>query len=209
MLPLTDRLEFKVVAVAVTLKSVVMLVTFVPANSFSFSTHSLPFQRKVVLVCVPAFKASLSLQTVEVPVVVSICPLVPALPELSTRAALRVIVLLAVKVPLAVVFAATTKSLVKVVLPVTLKVESKVVSVPVTVKSPVIVVVPLTARLEFKVVAVAVTLKSVVMVVTFVPANSFSFSTHSLPFQRKVVLVVVPAPRAKLSLPNRGSTRSG
>ena len=58
----------------------------------------------------------------EVPVVVSICPLVPALPELSTRAALRVIVLLAVKVPLAVVFAATSKSPVRVVLPVTVKV---------------------------------------------------------------------------------------
>ena len=46
---------------------------------------------------------------------------------------------MAVKMPLAVVFATTTRSPVKVVFPVTLKVESKVVSVPVTVKSPVIV----------------------------------------------------------------------
>ena len=74
---------------------------------------------------------------------------------------------MAVNVPLAVVFAATTKSPVRVVLPVTVSVESNVV-------------------------AVAVTLKSVVMLVTSVPANSFSFSTHSLPFQRKVVLVCVP-----------------
>ena len=93
-------------------------------------------------------------------------------------------VLLAVKVPLAVVFAATSKSPVRVVLPVTVKVESKVVSVPVTVKSPVIVVVPLTARLEFKVVAVAVTLKSVVIVVVVVPSvNRFWLFTHTEPFQ--------------------------
>ena len=93
---------------AVTLKSVVMLVTSVPANSFSFSTQALPFQRKVVLVCVPVLGAKLSLQTVEVPVVVSIWSAAPALPRLSTKAALRVIVLLAVNVPLAVVFATTT-----------------------------------------------------------------------------------------------------
>ena len=93
----------------------------------------------------------------------------PLFPSPSTKAALRVMVLFAVKVPLAVVL-------------------------DTTIKSPVMVVVPLTARLEFKVVSVAVTLKSVVMLVTFVPSDwSPKFSTHALPFQRKVVLVSVPA----------------
>ena len=86
---------------------------------------------------------------------------------------------MAVKVPLAVVFAATTKSPVRVVLPVTVKSLSKVVF-------------SVTVSVESNVVAVAVTLKSVVMLVTSVPANSFSFSTQALPFQRKVVLVCVP-----------------
>ena len=95
----------------------------------------------------------MSLQTVEVPVVVSICPLVPALPRLSTKAALRVIVLLAVNVPLAVVFAATTRSPVRVVLPLTVRSLPKVVF-------------SVTVSVESNVVAVAVTLKSVVMLVT-------------------------------------------
>ena len=68
-----------------------------------------------------ARSVAIASKSVEVPVVVNICPLVPALPRLSTKAALRVMVLLAVKVPLAVVFATTTKSPVRVVLPVTVK----------------------------------------------------------------------------------------
>ena len=87
---------------------------------------------------------------------------------------------MAVNVPLAVVFAATTKSPVRVVFPLTVKSLSKVVF-------------SVTVSVEFKVVAVAVTLKSVVMLVTFVPSDcNPKFSTQALPFQRKVVLVCVP-----------------
>ena len=138
----------------------------VPVPEFkkvSSSTQAEPFQRRVVLVAVPATGAKLSTQLVLVPVVLKICPSVPALPKASTKAALRVVVLLAVKVPLAVVLAPTYRSAVSVVLPVTSR-------VPVTVVLAARVAVPVPASVT----------------------NKAAVSTHWLPSQRKVELVTVP-----------------
>jgi len=111
-------------------------------------------------------------------------------------------VLLAVRVPLAVVFCASTTSLVKVLTPLTSKlslievapltvngplrvlVPVRVIASPLMVVVPVRVDSPLTAKALFRVVWVAVTLKSVVIEVWELPSvNRFWLFTHALPFQ--------------------------
>jgi len=120
-------------------------------------------------------RVAFTAQRVAVPVEVNTRPAVPEDPTPSTKAALRVVVLLAVKVPLAVVFAPTYKSAVRVVLPVTAK-------VPVTV-------------------ALLATISSVVRLVVVLPSLCKPvFSTQAVPFQCKVELVAVPDMGAKLSI---------
>ena len=126
-----------------------------------------------------------------VPVLVeeSNCPAVPPLPYESTKLLFKVSVLLAVRVPLAVVFCASTTSPVKVLTPLTSKL-SLIEVAPLTVNGPLRVLVPvrvdspLTAKALFRVVWVAVTLKSVVIEVWELPSvNRFWLFTHALPFQ--------------------------
>ena len=133
-----------------------------------------------------------------VPVLVeeSNCPAVPPLPYESTK------LLFKVRVPLAVVFCASTTSLVKVLTPLTSKlslievapltvngplrvlVPVRVIASPLMVVVPVKVDSPLTAKELFKVVWAAVTLKSVVIEVWELPSvNRFWLFTHALPFQ--------------------------
>ena len=120
-----------------------------------------------------------------VPVLVeeSNCPAVPPLPYESTK------LLFKVRVPLAVVFCATTTSLVKVLTPLTSKL-SLIEVAPLTVNGPLRVLVPvrvdspLTAKALFRVVWEAVTLRSVVIEVWELPSvNRFWLFTHVLPFQ--------------------------
>ena len=120
-----------------------------------------------------------------VPVLVeeSNCPAVPPLPYESTK------LLFKVRVPLAVVFCASTTSPVKVLTPLTSKL-SLIEVAPLTVNGPLRVLVPvrvdspLTAKALFRVVWEAVTLKSVVIEVWELPSvNRFWLFTHALPFQ--------------------------
>jgi len=120
-----------------------------------------------------------------VPVLVeeSNCPAVPPLPYESTK------LLFKVRVPLAVVFCASTTSPVKVLTPLTSKL-SLIEVAPLTVNGPLRVLVPvrvdspLTAKALFRVVWEAVTLRSVVIEVWELPSvNRFWLFTHVLPFQ--------------------------